>query len=102
MTAAPNFAMPEDKKTRPLPVMPEGRETRSDSDYVSHLSGISRIERTVDPYRHARSLLSGRAHQFHAPAQQNAAVTVEGPAAVTVESTAGVTVRVTAAVRPIP
>jgi len=27
--------------------MPEGRETRKRSDYVSHLSGISRIKRTV-------------------------------------------------------
>jgi len=27
--------------------MPEGRKTRSDSDYVFRLSGISRIERTV-------------------------------------------------------
>jgi len=57
--------MPEGRKTRSTLVMPEGRKTRKRSDYVFHLSGISRIERTV-------------ANRHETPAQQNAGVTVDG------------------------
>jgi len=62
--------MPESRKTESHFAMPEGRETRSDSDYVSHLSGISRLERTV-------------AASHEAPAQQTAGVTEWATAGVT-------------------
>jgi len=44
--------------------MPEGRETGSDSDYVSHLSGISRIERTVARSRHSVDKLESSVVNF--------------------------------------
>jgi len=34
--------------------MPESREIRSDSDYISRLSGISRIERMTCGYRNRK------------------------------------------------
>jgi len=61
----PPLVVPEGMKTMSHLVMPEGRETRSASDYVSHLSGISRIKRVT-------------VKNHETPAQQTAGVTKAG------------------------
>jgi len=62
----------------PTLVMPECPENKERSDYVFHISGISRIKRTV-------------ASRHETPAQKTAGVTVEWTTGVTVDWTAGVT-----------
>jgi len=51
--------LPHRQIAAPL-VIPEGRETRKRSDYVSHLSGISCLERAVAKMKSPLSDESGR------------------------------------------